>query len=153
MVAGSAFYNVGAGEYRYPVLMGHTAVERQFPDARVTSYLVAAPGVDDLALAADLQGEFPSSGVVAVSIRDTVEQSFAASRSFFRLTQGFLALGLLVGITGLGVVMVRAVRERRRTSGVLRALGFPAAAIRRAFMAESTFVAAEGSSSAPCSPS
>jgi hypothetical protein len=29
--------------------------------------------------------------------------------------QGFLALGLLVGVTGLGVVTVRAVRERRRT--------------------------------------
>ena len=58
--------------------------------------------------------------------------------------QGFLALGLFVGIAGLGVVMVRAVRERRRTIGVLRALGFRADAIRRAFMAESTFIAVEG---------
>jgi putative ABC transport system permease protein len=49
-----------------------------------------------------------------------------------------------VGIIGLGVVMVRAVRERRRTIGVLRALGFRARSVQRAFMAESTFVAAEG---------
>jgi putative ABC transport system permease protein len=63
---------------------------------------------------------------------------------FIHLMQGYLALGLVVGIAGLGVVMVRAVRERRRQIGVLRALGFPGIAIRRAFVAESSFVAAEG---------
>ena len=47
-------------------------------------------------------------------------------------------------MAGLGVVMVRAVRERRRTVGVLRALGFPAGVVRRAFLLESSFVALEG---------
>jgi putative ABC transport system permease protein len=69
---------------------------------------------------------------------------YAANRSFFQLMQGFLALGLVVGVAGLGVVMVRAVRERRRTVGVLRALGFPARVVRRAFLIESSFVALEG---------
>ena len=73
-----------------------------------------------------------------------MEQNFSANRSFFRLMQGFLALGLLVGIAGLGVVMVRAVRERRRTIGVLRALGFQAGTVQRAFLTESSFVALEG---------
>jgi putative ABC transport system permease protein len=73
-----------------------------------------------------------------------VEQNFSANRSFFRLVQGFLALGLLVGIAGLGVVMVRAVRERRRNIGVLRALGFQAGTVQRAFLTESSFVALEG---------
>jgi ABC-type lipoprotein release transport system permease subunit len=58
--------------------------------------------------------------------------------------QGYMALGLLVGVAGLGVVMVRAVRERRRQIGILRSLGFSGLAVRRAFMAESTFVALEG---------
>ncbi|MFJ5708083.1 FtsX-like permease family protein [Streptomyces sp. NPDC093105] len=58
--------------------------------------------------------------------------------------QGFLALGLGVVITGLGVVMVRAVRARRRTIGILRALGFRARTVRRSFLWESTFVAVEG---------
>jgi putative ABC transport system permease protein len=69
---------------------------------------------------------------------------FAANTAFFRLMQGFLALGLFVGITGLGVVMVRAVRERRRTIGVLRALGFRARTIERSFLIESGFIAVEG---------
>ena len=73
-----------------------------------------------------------------------MEQNFSANRSFFRPMQGFLALGLLVGIAGLGVVMVRAVRERRRTIGVLPALGFQAGTVQRAFLTESSFVALEG---------
>jgi putative ABC transport system permease protein len=40
--------------------------------------------------------------------------------------------------------MVRAVRERRREVGVLRSLGFEAKQVRRAFVAESSFVALEG---------
>jgi putative ABC transport system permease protein len=58
--------------------------------------------------------------------------------------QAYLALGLLVGIAGLGVVMVRAVRDRRREIGVLRALGFLRHQVRRAFVLESGFVAFEG---------
>ncbi len=60
------------------------------------------------------------------------------------LIRGYLALGLVVGIAGIGVIMVRAVRERRRQVGVLRALGVQATAVRRAFVVESAFVAAEG---------
>ncbi len=142
--SGAAFYNIGAGQNRYPILMGSTTVQQLFPAARATSFLLATTGTDDAGLVADLQGRFLASGLVATDIRAQVEQNFAASRSFFRLMQGFLALGLFVGIAGLGVVMVRAVRERRRTIGVLRALGFRADAIRRAFMAESTFIAVEG---------
>ena len=113
--------------------------------ARASAALVAvAPGVSDQSLAADLQGEFLPQGLVATRMRHLVEQDFAANRSFFQLLQGFLALGLVVGVAGLGVVMVRAVRERRRTVGVLRALGVPAKVIRRSFLLESSFVALEG---------
>ena len=65
-------------------------------------------------------------------------------QQFFVLIRGYLALGLIVGIAGIGVIMVRAVRERRRQVGVLRALGVQAAAVRAAFVIESAFVAIEG---------
>ena len=48
------------------------------------------------------------------------------TRQIFQLFQGYLAMGLIVGIAGTAVVMVRAVRERRRQIGTLRALGFGA---------------------------
>jgi putative ABC transport system permease protein len=85
-----------------------------------------------------------AAGATCARIEGEVRQNFAANVSFFRLMEGFLALGLVVGITGIGVVMVRAVRERRRTIGVLRALGVQPRTIARAFLTESAFVTAEG---------
>jgi putative ABC transport system permease protein len=56
----------------------------------------------------------------------------------------FVGVGLLVGIAGVGVLMFRAVRERRREIGVLRSLGFKPSSVARAFMYEAGFVAALG---------
>lgn len=61
-----------------------------------------------------------------------------------RVLQGYLMLGLLVGITGLGVIMVRAVRERRREIGMLRSLGLQPATVGWSFMLEAGFVALQG---------
>jgi putative ABC transport system permease protein len=91
-----------------------------------------------------LQGRFLTNGLIANRIEREVRRNFAANVSFFHLMQGYLALGLLVGIIGLGVVMVRAVRERRRTIGILRALGVRSRTVTAAFLGESAFVAVEG---------
>lgn len=114
---------------------------------RVTPNLLriaTAEGFDPADVARRLNARFLFSGMQAESFRDIASENVAQQQSFFRLMQGYLALGLVVGIAGLGVVMIRAVRERRRQVGVLRSLGFPASAVRRAFIAESAFVAAEG---------
>jgi len=91
-----------------------------------------------------LQGEFLANGLKADSFQDLAVDQTRANTQFFRLMQGFLALGLIVGIAGLGVIMVRAVRERRREVGMLRSLGFSAGKVRSAFLLESGFVALEG---------
>ncbi len=80
----------------------------------------------------------------ADTFRSLVADNSTATTQFFRLMQGYLALGLVVGIAGLGVIMVRAVRERRRQIGMLRSLGFSASKVRAAFLFESGFVALEG---------
>lgn len=101
-------------------------------------------GVDAGAMADQFDAAYLANGADAESFRDLVSTNLSSQTQFFRLMQGYLALGLVVGIAGLGVVMVRAVRERRRQVGVLRALGYEARAVRRAFVVESAFVAAEG---------
>jgi putative ABC transport system permease protein len=144
--SGQGFYGVGNTGFVSPIIMSQQAARAQFGSgAKLASAMVKpAAGVTDQALAAELQGQYLPEGLVATQIRDQVESGLAANRGFFQLMQGFLALGLLVGIAGLGVVMVRAVRERRRNIGVLRALGFQSGTIQRAFLTESTFVALEG---------
>jgi putative ABC transport system permease protein len=130
----------------FPMVTDATAVRGQFgTGATVTSAFVAIrPGVDLEALAGELQGSYLSSGLVATSLSGEVRRLFDANIAFFRLMEGFLALGLLVGITGLGVVMVRSVRERRRSIGILRALGVASRTVQRSFLMESAFVAVEG---------
>jgi putative ABC transport system permease protein len=61
--------------------------------------------------------------------------------TFVRLIQGFMGLGLLVGVAALGVVSARAVVERRQQLGMLRAIGFQPAMIRRTLLIETSFVA------------
>ena len=143
---GTAFYGISGGEFRFPVLMGDATARATFgPDARRSSLLLATrPGTDVPSVTETLESRFLGNGAVAIDIKQSVRDAYAANTQFFHLMQGYLALGLFVGITGLGVVMVRAVRERRRTIGVLRALGFRASTVRRAFLAESTFIALEG---------
>jgi putative ABC transport system permease protein len=58
--------------------------------------------------------------------------------------QQSVGIGLLVGVVGIGVIMVRAVRERRRVVVVLRSLGVPVRRRRSAFLIEAAFVAFEG---------
>lgn len=94
--------------------------------------------------AAAIDSRFFTHGAVATDFRSEVHRNLAQQEQFFRLMEGYLALGLLVGIAGLGVVMLRSVRERRREIGTLRAIGFMAGAVRATFLVESAFVAAEG---------
>ncbi|MFF1511258.1 ABC transporter permease [Streptomyces sp. NPDC058326] len=144
---GMVFYpGTGASSTTYPVVMGERGMRELFDDqAQNASALVSTrPGTSPDTLATQLQGEQLSSSLVATPIASEIRDQFDSSTAFFRLMQGFLALGLGIGITGLGVVMVRAVRERRRTIGILRALGFRARTVQRSFLWESAFVAVEG---------
>ncbi|HSH61814.1 MAG TPA: FtsX-like permease family protein, partial [Acidimicrobiales bacterium] len=129
-----------------PALVARRTVDEVFGPLATTNTLLLAvkPGTDAQALAERLNGQFLANGADADSFRKTVGENLAQQTQFFRLMQGYLALGLVVGIAGLGVVMVRAVRERRRQIGVLRSLGFESGAVRKAFIAESAFVALEG---------
>jgi putative ABC transport system permease protein len=128
----------------FPLFTSRATVEQALEGRAVPStfYLTASGDVEQVA--ARLQGEFIENGVVAESFRTRVEQFRRANLQFLNLMQSYLALGLLVGVAGLGVVTIRSVRERRREVGVLRSLGFQPGQVRKAFTFESAFTAFEG---------
>ena len=107
-------------------------------------YVSVTPDTDAGDVAALLNGTFIENGVDARTFEADVTAEIGETVSFLRLLQGFLAVGLVIGIAGLGVVLIRAVRERRRQVGMLRAMGVPAQAVRRAFLLEAAFVAVQG---------
>jgi putative ABC transport system permease protein len=99
-----------------------------------------APGTDPDAVAGHLESAFLDNGLEAQSLQDRLDESVAASWTINRLIQGFIGLGLVVGVVALGVVSARAVVERRQQIGVLRAIGFQPVMVRLAFLAEASFV-------------
>jgi putative ABC transport system permease protein len=104
-------------------------------------YFALAPGVDPADAAAGLEAAFVASGLEAESIDQVVKDVTAANLTFNKLIQGFLGLGLLVGVAALGVISARAVVERRQQIGVMRAIGFRERTVQLAFLLESSFVA------------
>jgi putative ABC transport system permease protein len=100
---------------------------------------------DRPAVVADEIGrEFVANGADAVVIREAVEVALAQTTGFFTVMQEYVAIGLLVGIAGVGVITVRSVRERRRDVAVLRSLGLDGRSISRAFLLEALFVSLSG---------
>jgi putative ABC transport system permease protein len=125
------------------VLMSRASARAAFGNRAVPSraYVEAA---DPDAFAAAFGARSLANGGRADTIRGIVHDALADQQQFFVLIRAYLALGLIVGVAGIGVIMVRAVRERRRQVGVLRALGVQAGSVRAAFVVESAFVAVEG---------
>jgi putative ABC transport system permease protein len=58
--------------------------------------------------------------------------------------QGFMGLGLFVGVAAVGVIAFRTVVERRQQIGMLRAIGYNKKMIGLTFMFESAFIALMG---------
>jgi putative ABC transport system permease protein len=104
-------------------------------------YFDLAPGVDPRAEARKLESAFLASGLQADSLDQLLEDAVAASWTFNRLIEGFMGLGLIVGVAALGVISARAVVERRQQIGVLRAIGFRRRMIQLSFLLESSFIA------------
>jgi putative ABC transport system permease protein len=104
-------------------------------------YFDLKEGVDASAAADRLESSFLRSGMEAESIQEVMDDAVSSSLTFNRLIQGFMALGLIVGVAALGVISARAVVERRQQIGVMRAIGFRRRMVQASFLLESSFVA------------
>jgi putative ABC transport system permease protein len=91
-----------------------------------------------------IEGAFSRSGLQTSLPKLELSESRQSINGIFYLLEGFVGLGLLIGIAALGVVTVRAVVERRQQIGVLRAIGFQREMIQGVFLTENLFVAGLG---------
>ncbi len=108
-----------------------------------TSYLFAlSPGADPERIADGLESAFLVNGMKAEALSKKLSENVSASLTFDRLIEGFMGLGLIVGVAALGVISARSVVERRQQIGVLRAIGFRRGMVQLSFLLESSFIAA-----------
>lgn len=128
------------------LMVGRDAASALLGDRAVANrhFVDVADDADAEVVAERLTANWINYGAEAKSFVGAIEDEMRETQGFIRMLQAYLGLGLLIGVAGLGVVMVRAVRERRRQIGVLRALGFQAQVVRRAFLSEAGFVAFQG---------
>jgi putative ABC transport system permease protein len=122
-----------------------STVDAIFPESKFTSWYVA---IDDAAdadqVAKDIEAALLSNGAQAVSVQDELEKSNATSAGLLYIMQGFMGLGLIVGVAAVGVIAFRSVVERRQQIGMVRALGFQRSLVAFSFVIESGFVVALG---------
>jgi putative ABC transport system permease protein len=92
-----------------------------------------------------LETVFIDHGMSASATEQDIAENQQQNNAFNQLFQGFMGLGLLVGVASLGVVSFRAVVERRQSIGMMRALGYKGRMIQVQFLMESGIVAILGS--------
>ncbi len=132
---------VDAGLYVPDALSALLWVNEQ-PVARY--YIAADPLSFHAAVASEIQGRWPEQGAETSTFLGQAEEVLDEQEGFFQMLQGYLGFGLLTGIAGLGVVLIRSVRERRRELGMLSAIGVPVGQTQRAFLIEASFIGVQG---------
>jgi putative ABC transport system permease protein len=110
----------------------------------VRSYVEVADHADPTAVAASLNRTYLAAGADATPIATLVDETMGQLRGLLAMLQGYLGLGLLIGTAGLGVVMVRAVRERRQGIAMLRAMGASSQLVRTAMLVEAGLIVVQG---------
>jgi putative ABC transport system permease protein len=104
-----------------------------------------AEGADSGRVAAAMETAFLDNSMEAIDTLDEIKLGIAQNNAFSRLFQGFMGLGLVVGVASLGVMSFRAVVERRHAIGMMRAIGYKSRMIQTQFLLESIFVTVLGS--------
>ncbi|NIM96008.1 MAG: FtsX-like permease family protein [Anaerolineales bacterium] len=116
--------------------LGYTQANRFF--------LRLPPDADARQTANAIEASLSRQGVQTILLKEVLEESRSSIRSIFYLIQGFIGLGLFIGIAALGVVTIRAVVERRQQIGILRAIGFQREKVQGIFLFEGLFIAGLG---------
>ncbi len=134
----SIMYGLFTSDATMRVLMPET-------DMNVTYYISLGDPDRSDQVAKDVERVLLQNGVQATSIEDALEDSQRQSTGFLYIIQGFMGLGLFVGIAAIGVIAFRSVVERRQQIGVLRAIGYQQGMVALSFMIETAFVVGLGS--------
>jgi putative ABC transport system permease protein len=110
-----------------------------------TSYYLSLgdPGQAD-AMAKSVEAAMIDHGVQGISIEEEMADAQKESSGFLKLIEGFMGLGLIVGLAAVGVIAFRSVVERRQQIGMLRAIGYRRGLISMSFGLETLFVVGIG---------
>jgi len=107
-------------------IAGSEAAMAPFATLPVGTTILAktAPGADVAVTARQIGRAVFSQGAEARTIKEMFDTTSSAGQAFTDMIRLLMGIGLLVGVLSLGILALRAVIERRRSIGMLRALGY-----------------------------
>ncbi|MHB0977468.1 MAG: FtsX-like permease family protein [Candidatus Aquicultorales bacterium] len=114
------------------------------PIPATTYWFKTKPGVNVEKASKALSKTFYANGMSTIDLETNIKTFMETNVMMNRLLQGFLGLGLIIGIAALGVIAARSVVERRQQIGMLRAIGFRQGMVKATFLIESSFIALLG---------
>ena len=129
------------------ILVNDRVLDEVFDGGDVESFFVNTVEGGDvaaLAVARDIESTLLERGVEGESINKLIDDATRQNTAFQLLFEGFMSLGLVVGIAALGVIAFRTVAERRQQIGMLRAIGYTKRLVALSFFLESSFIAITG---------
>ena len=137
-LASTTVSGVYVNEEAYTGLFGAPDYQRQY------LRLSGDDGAREREVADAIEAALATRGVGAESVSKLLDDQLAQDIALNRMFQAFMALGLIVGVAGLGVIAFRSVVERRQQIGMLRAIGFQRGTMGLTFLVESGFIAVMG---------
>jgi putative ABC transport system permease protein len=127
------------------LIVGDARFVRLFPryeGSRV--WLIEAPAERAAEISAGLEDRLADSGLDVIETRTRLASYHAVENTYLATFRALGALGLLLGTLGVGAVLARNVLERQREWGLLRAVGYEPAHLRRLVLSESVTLVAGG---------
>jgi len=141
--AGDSFFSLGGNDFSPYIVTSKAALLGTLPDSKGQRYYLSlAEGTDSRDYAKVLESALVQAS--AESLDKLLDEQQAAQNGFILVFQGFMGLGLIVGIAALAVISSRAVVERRQQIGMLRAIGYQRSMVALSFLFESGFIALSG---------
>lgn len=136
-------FKASAGTFWPGIMVPKATLLSAFPDSKGQEFFLRlTPGTNPKVYADQVEAALVKAS--AESLQQVIDDQQAISRGFLDMFQGFLAIGLLVGIAALGVISFRAVVERRQQIGMLRAIGYQRSMVQLSFLLEAGFIAGSG---------
>lgn len=136
-----------SGWFASGVSVGKPIANERFDAGPSSVWFSLPPGstlLEQEDVANELQYQLVEEGAVVFAIEVVFNDIQSFIFAMFGLLQAFLALGLAVGIAGLGVITIRNVSERSHQTGILRALGFQRSMVVAGYLTELTWISLLG---------
>ena len=141
--SGDTFLGIASPDFSAGIVTSKETLLETFPSSEGQRYyLKLKPGTDAEDYAKSVESALVQAS--ADSLQELLDEQQAIQNGFLLVFQGFMGLGLIVGIAALAVIASRAVVERRQQIGMLRAIGYQRSMVALSFLFESGFIALSG---------